>query len=183
MTEAADHKVNEEAIHIESAGVSAAFMFATPLGLLIEFAALGGLALHDSVVAVFVALAALAFGTAVLVSCAYSVWGTCSLVFENGAWTVTHTLWRWRWTWRFTKHQIRAVFLYDPPPSFLMWPGQYGQHVRVSLARVERSIPIGSGMLAPRETLERIQAMLSVALPPTDLSSRRPTPPTPPPDR
>jgi hypothetical protein len=155
---------------------------------LVDLTALGGLALHDSVVSVVVALAALAFGTAVLVSSAYSVWGTCSLVFENGAWTVTHALWRWRWTWRFTKHQIRAVFLYDPPPSFLMWPGQYGQHVRVSLARVERSIPIGSGMLAPPETLERIRAMLSVELPPTDVPPRPTTPtptptPTPPPNR
>jgi hypothetical protein len=148
------------AIQVESSGVCWEFLVATPFGLLVVFGGLGALWLHTSGFAIVFAIGTLVFGTAVLVSCAYSVWGTCSVAFEDGACVVTHRLWRWRWTWRFFVSQIRHVFVYDSLRPLMFFPGSCGPHVRVSLQRSERAVPIASGLHAPRETLERIQAML-----------------------
>lgn len=163
MSEPQSGPAATRSILVESSGICMEFLIATPLGLLIASGAIGAIALHTSVAAVIVACAALAFGTAVLVSCAYSVSGTCSIALEDRIWVVTHVLWRWRWTWRFAASRIRSVFLYKPPPVFIMWPGSSGLHVRVFLDSEDRSVPIASGLHAGRETLDRIQAMLAEA--------------------
>jgi hypothetical protein len=135
------------------------FLVATPLGVLIVFCAVGGLVMHTSAGVVIVAAIALMFGVAVLASCAYSVWGTCSVVIGSDECVVTRTLWGRRRVWRFAASRIRSVFLYDPPPAYIMWPGLSGAHVRVAVDRWSRSVPVASGLYAPREMLDRIRVM------------------------
>lgn len=160
MSERRADETAASAIQVDSNGTSMEFLVATPLGLLICFCGLGGLVFHTSFGVVVVASIALAFGIAVLVSCAYSVWGRCSVTLVEAECVVVHMLWRWRWVWRFAASRIRSVFLYDPPPAYIMWPGSSGLHVRVSLDRSQRSVPVASGLHASRETLERIQTTL-----------------------
>ena len=89
--------------------------------------------------------------------------GVCSVSLGSAECIVVHALWRWRWVWRFATSRIHSVFLYDPPPAYIMWPGSSGLHIRVSIDRAERSVPVASGLHVPRETLDRIQSMLLMA--------------------
>jgi hypothetical protein len=115
--------------------------------------------MHTSVGVVVVAAIAALFGVMVLVSCAYSLWGACSIVIINNECMITNILWGRRRVWRFSAALIRSVFLYDPPPAYIMWPSLSGTHIRVSIDRWPRSVPVASGLHASRETLDRIHAM------------------------
>lgn len=150
---------NTSVIQVGSNGVSTAFLVAAPLGVLIAFCAAGGLVMHTSVGVVVVAAIALMFGVAVLASCAYSIWGTCSIVVGSDECVVIRILWGRRRVWRFAASRIRSVFLYDPPPAYIMWPGLSGAHVRVAVDRWPRSVPVAAGLHAPREMLDRIRVM------------------------
>jgi hypothetical protein len=157
-------RASERSIVVVSSGVRFAVVVAAPLGLLIVAAGIAGPLVQLSLASVFVSVIALGFGAPMVVSSAYSAWGTCSLSAGDDGFAVIHALWRWRWTWRFPRSRIRSVFVYRPPAGYVLWPGSYGLHVRVLLSDSERSVPIASGMHAPRETLDEIRAMLA---PPT----------------
>ena len=149
-------------IVVASSGVHFEVLVAAPLGLLIVAAGVAGPLAQLSLASGFAGLVALGFGVPVLVSCAYSVWGTCSLIDADDGFVVVHALGPWRWTWRFARSRIRSVFVYKPPPAYILWPGASGRHVRVLLRDTERSVPVGAGMHAPNETLEEIRAMLAL---------------------
>jgi hypothetical protein len=150
----------EQTLH--SHGLALEVLFAILVGLGCFVVGVGGLVGHDSLWRIAVALGALAFGTTVFMSCAYSLWGSCSVRAEGDRWVVVRMLGRWRSVASFSGADVREVSL-DKLPGATVFPDGSGWYVRVSLRRSERSVKIGNGLHASREELEPIRSMIEQA--------------------
>jgi hypothetical protein len=136
---------------------------AVPFALVLGGMGVAGLAgVGDrGVVAFIAALAAMAFAIAVLMSVAYTSWGSMEIERRGPDWIVTRSLGRLRSASVFAAGGIRSAVIYSPPPFVIFWPGSAGLHVRVHVANRERPVEVGAGLRLDGATLQALQALFT----------------------
>ncbi len=137
---------------------------AAPFAALLLFcglAAMSGLVeVTPGVVRVAASFAALALGTAVALSIAYSFRGRLVLGRDGDSWVVVTRLGRWARKRSFKSSEVRHVETYNPGPD-VIWPGSCGTQLRVYLRHQERPIALAAGLLLDAEVLDALRQLLA----------------------
>ena len=136
-------------------------VFAVPFGLCLQaLAYLGFRAETVTAGSIFVACCCIAFGAAVLMSCAFNIWGRVTIERTDDRFSITRTLWRWSRTNEFFISQVRSVERYTSPPYVIVWPGCAGKHLRVFIEHRERPLSIADGLNLDDQQLHAIEELL-----------------------
>lgn len=133
--------------------------FALVLGAL-GVAGIAGLG-APGLVSIIVAMAAIAFAIAVLLSVAYSTWGTLDLERRGGEWIVTRRLGSLRSVSTFASGRIRSAEVWNPPPFVVVWPGSAGRQVRVYMSGRGQPISIAAGLRLDNAALRALQTLFT----------------------
>jgi hypothetical protein len=136
---------------------------AVPFALVLGTLGVGGIAGLGApgLVAIIAGVAAVAFAVAVLISAAYSTWGTLDLERRGGEWIVTRRLASLSTISTFASARIRSVELWSPPPFVVVWPGSAGQQVRVYTSAREQPISIAAGLRLDDAALRALQTLFT----------------------
>ena len=154
----------DDELQFRSNGPHLYVWIAGPLALVLVLcgiAAISGIVdVTHGAVRVVTSFAALAFGTAVLTSCAYSIRGSMDLRRDGDTWLVVTRLGRWARKRRFLASDVRHVETYDPGPD-IPWPGSCGPQLRVHLRHTERPIAVAAGLSLDDDVLESLKQLLA----------------------
>ena len=145
----------------QSRGPHAYIFVAVPFGVaLVAAAALGVLLGNLDVFTLIGALAIAAWGVWVLLSSAYSCWGTVEVTRADNLLSLTRALGSLSRREQFASTAIRSVEYYTPPPGIMMFPGSAGPQLRVFLEHRARPLTIGAGLCLDEQELKSIEQLL-----------------------
>jgi hypothetical protein len=144
---------------IPSHGLSLEMLLAIPSASVLAVGGVVTVAEHGSTSTMFGAAIALVAAGLLISSCAFSLWGTCSIRIEDGRWIAERVLGRWRRITSFVPSEVRTVSLVRPT-GFTPFPSAGGWSIHVELRSRDRPLRIGLGMHCPPEELEPVRAMI-----------------------
>lgn len=128
---------------------------AVPIALAVM--ALGGYAI--STMHLVLGLACVAGAAWVLMSSAYSTWGSLAVDEADDAFTITERLGPLkRIVSTFARSQVRAIAPVSAGPAYLLFPGSAGKQLGVALD--DREIRIGGGLCLDAETMSKLETYL-----------------------
>lgn len=153
-------------LNFRSHGPHPYVLFAAPFGLILVSLAVTALFLAPADAGTaFGVIGAFAFGTWVMLSCAFSVWGSVTLRRDGDRCVLTRSIARWSRSVHFQIDEIGRVEAYTPSPAVMVWPGDAGRQLRVVLQGRQRPLAIGEGLCLDDDELKSIEELLGIEAP------------------